>query len=420
MINAEGNDDLKIVFQDSNYTPAKLTSYSVTRQYLSPCSTFTCKIYEDDFQKFVQLRDYIALYGRKVQVLVNGTSQFIGIVERTTIGDEGTVLTVSGRSYLSSVVVSDIDQTITLDGGQTLDKAILTLFKPFGITKIDPTGNNKTRGLLTGLGGAFFNKLNASLKNPKTPIGYHRSEPGAKVFEFANKVAITLGFTIQETTDIQTVCLCEPEYAQAPIYYGLYRYLDKDNPKNNFNGVADRDFSEVPTVVTNYGNIPGVDGYDDTYGSYSRAVFAPTSRSKKDQPALFPTIQNNKEFERIFSQTTVVGKRLKKGELGNAENIYRPAFYSDKKSTTLEHLKNRMRRQLSGKFAKTLQCSYSVSGHSQNGIIWTPDTVVTVFDEVGGVDESLWIEGVTFNYSAGTGATTELKCLRLYSYIVGE
>ncbi len=422
-MSSDNNDQLVIGFLDDNYTIAKMTSYSTGLAFMTPCGDFTCEIFEPDFQKFRTLRDKIAIYGRRVQILVNGTLQMLGIVERTAIGDDGTCITVSGRDYLSNVLVSDIDKTLQIGGGTALDKAVLKIFEPWGISKIDPTGNNTTRGLLTGLGKNQFKSLNNTIPNPKkASLPYMKSEPNAKAYEFANKVCAKEGFTIQSTLAIDSVSLCAPEYDQDPIYFGLYRYQDNQNPKNNIlSGNVVRDFSECPTVVTNYGTIPSSDGYDYQSAYFERAVFSPVIDGVESPPALFPAIQDNIEFTRIFSQTTVIGSRFLPGKTkADPNNIYRPAFYSEKKATTANQLKNVMRRQLSGRFAKTLQCNYKVPGHSQNGIIWTPDTVVPVVDEVAGVEENLWIEGRTFNYSRSEGATTTLKCWRLFSYIIGE
>lgn len=417
------DDQLAIVFLDDAFTVSKMTNYSTTSAFMTTCGEFSCEIFEPDFDKFRTLRDKIAIYGRRVQILVNGVLQMYAIVERTNIGDDGTCLTVAGRDYISDVFVSDLDKRLSIGGGTSLDKAVLKIFLPFGISKIDFTGNNTTRGLLTGLGKNQFKSLNSSITDPrKSILPDTRSEPNAKVFEFANKISAKQGFTIQPTTSIDTVSLCEPEYESDPIYFGLYRYLDQQNPKNNIvSGSVSRDFSECPTVITNYGTIPSSDGYDYEQANFERAVFSPVIDGVASPPALFPEIQNNIEFTRIFAETTVIGSRFIPGKSKADPNaIYRPSFFNDKKSTTATQLKNVMRRQLSGRFAKTLQCTYKVSGHTQNGIIWTTDTIVPVVDEVGGVEENLWIESRTFSYTRGEGATTTLKCWRLFSYIIGE
>ncbi len=54
------------------------------------------------------------------------------------------------------------------------------------------------------------------------------------------------------------------------------------------------------------------------------------------------------------------------------------------------------------------------------GTVYAPNTVIDVKDEVTQVFEQLWIAGVTYSYSPGDGAKTQLRCWRKGTFRIGK
>jgi hypothetical protein len=81
----------------------------------------------------------------------------------------------------------------------------------------------------------------------------------------------------------------------------------------------------------------------------------------------------------------------------------------DEESKTQEQLNNFCRRQMSLFLRKSLTASYTLEGHGQmvNGqfVPFLVDTVVDVQDEVGDLNERMWIQSVDYSKSRSSGTT---------------
>jgi hypothetical protein len=98
----------------------------------------------------------------------------------------------------------------------------------------------------------------------------------------------------------------------------------------------------------------------------------------------------------------------------------RPMFVHDDESKTAEQLENFVRREMALLQHRSLVAHYTVTGHVQDGKVWTVDTVVDVDDEISGVQERMYVLSRTFNKSRQGGTTTDLELVRLGSIDFGK
>lgn len=56
----------------------------------------------------------------------------------------------------------------------------------------------------------------------------------------------------------------------------------------------------------------------------------------------------------------------------------------------------------------SFSATYTVQGHTQNGLYWTPDTCVDVLDEVNGLSGKYYISAVQYNRTMREGTTTNI------------
>lgn len=96
----------------------------------------------------------------------------------------------------------------------------------------------------------------------------------------------------------------------------------------------------------------------------------------------------------------------------------RPLFLHDEESKTQEQLENFVRREMAQRLRASLEVHMVVDGHrAPNGAYWATDTMVTLRDDLSGLNEALWIVARTFQKSRHDGTTTELQLIRPYSLV---
>jgi prophage tail gpP-like protein len=100
--------------------------------------------------------------------------------------------------------------------------------------------------------------------------------------------------------------------------------------------------------------------------------------------------------------------------------LYRLLYHRDTDSKSKAQLDKVCMRLMSERLKNTLHYECTVRGHCDpaTGAYYTPNTMVTVQDEITGVNERLWIEGRTFEQSENGAARTTLVCWRPFTFIV--
>jgi prophage tail gpP-like protein len=325
-----------------------------------------------------------------VSIYVDENKPRLGRIQSTTIGGNGLVLTISGRDYISDMVECHVDPALKIKQNTTLGQTIIDAAKPVGITEVTSDGGQALRDLRTG----------SSIKGGPAPKDMtkakgdeYKPRPGEGIYQFCNRLAARHGVTIQPTDSRSKVNLSAPAYEQA-VAYKLLRSMDPSVSSSSclLSATVTRNYSKVPTFTLGVGK-KGKGGLGKSSLSYEQKV----------DTSLFST-----------SGLTHDGRiHPVKGGGPKAENsLYRFFFTRDEQARNKEQLERAVKRTQAERTRDVLQYQATVRGHKDpvTGRTWAVDTIVHVRDELCDVDEKLWIEGVTFEYTEGQGATTQLVC----------
>lgn len=377
-------------------------SYRINSNYTTPTDEWEFVVYSEDDPG--ALRDRWRPW-QPVRLYINGCCQVIGRIDRIS-GVKGTsALKVSGRDYLADLVDATMDPTYQVGAGVTIGEMILEVFKPWGITSVLSDGG-LTRDIRTG-------------KQPYQPdpqdleqvrLEDLRAEENQGVFEFANKIVARHAFTIQPGGTRDSVLIVRPQYAQAPLY-------PLDRPGNIHEAVADRNYTNVPTVTLGRGRAGGnkhqVGGSRSVFPTFSEG--APSRIGTTTEVLAITTADNNLAVTRELRYDHKTGDNT---IYGYAPPVYKPLFFRDKDSRNDAQVERAVRRMVAEKLRETLSYSVEMQGHAEraSGAVWSIDTIASVNDNLERVHESLWIWDRTL-YNDGSGPMTDMILVRPESYV---
>lgn len=133
---------------------------------------------------------------------------------------------------------------------------------------------------------------------------------------------------------------------------------------------------------------------------------------------------------RLYSQVRVVGKAKGPGTSRSAIDVTVDDFNEDAlphEKVLLVHddtvrtqaqAEARAYRELARSKQGARLYTYTVHGLGQNGNVYAPDTVCSVWDEVAGVKKDLYVIGRTFNRTVQSATTTTLRMVPLGSIVL--
>jgi prophage tail gpP-like protein len=96
-------------------------------------------------------------------------------------------------------------------------------------------------------------------------------------------------------------------------------------------------------------------------------------------------------------------------------------YMRDNLAKDAKQVQNIAARKAAERFKDCLQYTLTVRGHRDpvTNRMYTPNTVIGVYDELCDIEERLWVEKCTYTYSPGEGAKTQLVCWRPNSFGIG-
>jgi prophage tail gpP-like protein len=379
-------------------------SYKINSNYTTPTDAWEFVVYSEDDPAGLRRR-WRPL--QPVRLYVSGRCQIIGRIDRIVgFGTGSSALKVMGRDYLADVVDATMDPTYQVSDGMTIGAMILEVFKPWGITSV-LSDSALTRDIRTG-------------KQPYQPdpqdleqvkLADLKAEENQGVFEFADRIVARHGWTIQPGGTRDSVCVVRPQYSQPPLYSAT-------RPGNIVEGVADRNYTNVPTVTLGRGRAGGskhqVGGSRSEFPTFSEG--APSKIGLTTEVLAITTADNNIAVTR---EKRFDPKRGDNTLYGYTPPVYRPLFFRDKDSRNDAQVERAVRRMLAEKLRETLQYNLTVRGNSdsQSGATWSIDTIVRVDDGVEDVRENLWIWDRTLENDGQSGPTANMVCIRPESYV---
>jgi len=384
-----------------------IESYRINSNFLTPTDAWEVVVYDHKDPR--QLRRTFRPW-RPVKLYIDGHLQLLGrIFGREGTGEGDKSLRVYGRDYLADLVDSGIDPAVRVKKGESLVQALLVAFKPWGVDV--SVGNfDALRNAVTGK-NPYTGKPARDFLAIKIEDWKPQDSDGA--FEWANNLAARHGATIQPSTRRNEICLCEPEYQQSPLFR-------LSRPGNILSGVAKLDWSDVPTVTAAKGR--GI-ATGSAAGGLSKTLPTFSAGSPSE-------LYKNTEIQFTITgpnSGVAVVEELYNPKKGGPTTIYdspapcyRPLYYSDKESKTVEQLERGLRRMLSERLRKTMMYDCKLQGvvNLDSGAIYGVDVMATVHDEIEDVDENLWVLERTVEHSKGSSPMTNLQLIRPGSIIL--
>ena len=374
-----------LAFELLGRSTQNVKSYRMDSDYTTSTDGWTVELFEPD----IKLIENLEL--QPVELLIDGNQQLLGRIDATTRGaGAGTTITIKGRDYFSDMVECHIDPSMKVKKDEPLETVIKRAASPVGITEVELNDDIRLRDTRMGR-GVNAPGVGENLKSKKQEE--YKANPGEGIYEFLNRIVARFGVTMQPGVKRNQVILASPDYAQTPAYKITRRLGAAPGANNNvLSASTERDFSSFPTHTLFVGK-QGRGGKSKTAISISDAQELPN----------FPAAADLTETSRI-----------KPGETNPQPKLYRLLYQRDENSRTQLQLDKAWLRRTADLLKDTLQYTVKLRDHNdlETGRLYAVDTLVTVNDEVCGVNEDLWVHSRRFEYTAEAGPTTTLVCWR--------
>jgi prophage tail gpP-like protein len=411
---------VRLVVVDDGVELTRWTQYSFASNFLTPADGWSCTVADGHLAPDQKAALRI---GARVELFVDEFPLATGTIDSVEIEasrQSGTTYSIHGRDRLGAVVDAVADPRTQFKDGATLAEFLKQLFGPFGWAsddqfEIDSSANRDAKtGAIRGTPTTTGKKGTKPLKDFK--LHQLKSHNHEGLFRFAQRVTERFGLWIWCSADGGKLIINKPDFDQAPAYQLRRNYAGPD-PTNILSGTVKWDGTDQPSIIVADGFSGGGEfgrgqiksycvnpyfGYDDS-GFMSDEVLAVVNKYPEAKPVLYVVQPFPRRAPRMPP---------------------RPVFLHDEESKTQEQLDFFVKRTMSELLRKSLTCHYTVEGHGQtvNGtfVPWDIDRVVEVQDEVGGVNERMWIIGRTFEKSRSGGTFTKLELVRLYSIASGN
>ncbi len=401
-------------------------SYNFASDFLTPTDHFSFTIgageggLDPGLKSLLKLGAHIRLHLENLTI----ADGYIDAVEVSADRSSGIVYNIRGRDRLGQALDVVADPTFQLKEGGTLAELLKRTYSQLGWTEdehfeIDNTANRNAKSGIRGIPGRSRERVDGA-GNVQTKISkralksflLHQTKPynHESIFHFTSRVAQRHGLWIWCSADGEKLIVGKPDFTQEPVF-SLERTFDGTG--NVLSGSVGYDMTDQPTIII-------ADSYSGG-GEFGKG----RNRTHTINPYL--------GFDEEGQQTPEVSKLLSSTNAGTqipftvqpfknkvAKIPFRPMFLHDEESKTQEQLENFVRREMSLLVRKSVTASYIVEGHGQKigdaFIAWAPDTLVSVYDEVGDLHEWMYVLGVKFTKQrGGSGTTTSLDLIRLNS-----
>lgn len=410
---ASEDDVVEILFPRFGFSIDKWMSYSANSNFLTPTDGFDLTVSNDAIDS--TLRSAIKR-GEEVHVKVNSVVQTQGYIDRVTTSSSrggGTTIRMEGCDKLAQAVRAGVDPHVRFPNNVTLLDVILKVFGPFGydVDENVLTTNDANRELKQGqVRGAKVSRKGKPLKS----YTVHQCKPysGESVYAFASRLSQRRGLWIWLSAIGDRLIVSRPNFTQKPAYYLFDHPNGVDRLTNIEHGTVREDASHQPSCIVATGF---------SYGGEA-------DRSHLKAIAINELVAMNAEGVALDSVTKIVldnpdailipPRNFARSAIQPHPNA-QPLYLHDQESQTPEQLENFARRELALRQKESLHVTYTVPGHTQEGVVWCVDSVVDVDDDLRGIHERMWIMGRTFEKSRDGGTFTRLELIRLFTLSLG-
>jgi prophage tail gpP-like protein len=433
-----------VAFEAIGVKTDRVKSYKIESNYTTSTDGFSFTIADFD-------RDTVdGLELQPVELFIDGHSQLLGRIEVTERRDDSTVV-CSGRDYLSDLVTCSADPTLKVKEEQSLEDALKLACGPIGVTEVVDEADAGMREIRSGF--RIKGKKSSSSRR-KNKLEDWKVHPNETIWDFCNRLAARQGVTIQCADHRGAVMLSEPDYMQESAYTLVRKLKQAPGERNTIlSATARRDLSTFPTHLLVVGKSgasgtpkeptvaevkwPGLaNAVKESAAQVNADVASATAWVKRISLATLAAAsikieaqdsgnseESVHEFDvRLSSKFDLVhaGRIKPTDPPKTGYKLYRLLYHRDTDSKSKAQLDKVCLRLMSERLKNTLHYEVVVRGHCDpvTGAFYTPNTMITVADEITGVNERLWIEGRAFEQVENGAARTTLVCWRPYTFIV--
>lgn len=408
--------DPKVTWGNSGKPVKGWTEYRISSDYLSPTASWELQFVASLAPQNGQVQSDMARLMREIQngsrigLRINGNLVLTGYVDQVHIDSSrgsGTNLLVRGRDALSVACDACVDPHFEFPEGQSVKAFLEALMSPLGFKTFyvsDKLNRQKMSGSVSTFALDAHDKVVE--KQLTTPINSKfKPQNNEGVYEFAERIGKRFGFYVRAGVDGQSLFIGSPDYKQEPVGT-LVHTLDGKRSNILSSGVT-WDWSKQPSVII--GSATGRGSHGDPFPPYTiKSLMVNELLTDSDQ---LPVIRKLKEQYKHAVQIPRRDYITRPSRVVEITKFTKPIWVVDDESATQEHLNNYVRRMMADYQAKFLVAEYVVPGHSQKKKIWVPNSMVTVQDEVSGINQVMWIKAVEYAKSRGGGTTTKLTLL---------
>ncbi len=376
-------------------------------------------------------RELIGIGGQRCWVYLDGAFQFAGILDERSEDCSLTAadLSVSGRGMAGQLVDSDIPPGMLSLAGLTLEAVAKRWIEPWSDLVPGVTTNYAASRYIVAGGGAsgqsgtsdawdpaglrqrppVYKLREGSARGPAKPFGksspYYRGidreqlrqvtmDPGTKVWEGLAKLCGQIGAALWSGCD-GTVVIGKPSYDADPkACYGVGLRIEWDSAQSRYKS----------------GNVVGFRVETTCAERASEYLLVGTSKSSKKAKGK----QVVKNWSEVRDPSPAFWKRQSTPPYLTDNLLYRPRVLDVKGVLDPKCIKRIAMRVMEEAAIRAISMEYQVNGHlGPAGLLWTPDSMVELFDERHDLYGPHWIAGRDFGFESQgqspTGRTTKLK-----------
>lgn len=387
----------------------KWSDYSFTDSFLAPADSFSFGASEYSLTPEERRRVHP---GAAVSLVIDGALQGTGYLDKSTIRatrGAGSIISLTGRDTFGHVVDSNMDPRVKFKPEHTILQIAQGVLEPFGFTDFE--SDNSDRRTVASKYKAKTTKKGKTIK--KSGLAKLRPSEGEGCYAFLARVCTRFGFWVWPSVNGTTVILGTPDFEQEPS--GVI-HRTRDGLKNNVldGGEVSYDLSAQPSYIV----AEGSGGGGEWGHAKLRVVIINPFVEVADN--LLAELEQYKPYKlALYYDPAIHGTAKVPVIIGNTRNPRpRPMFKRDAESKNIEQLEHYARREMSMLTRKFLTAKYTIRGHMLNGVVPVSDTTWHIRDEVGDVDEVMWLTSRTLKRSRASGSSTDLEFIRLNSMVL--
>jgi prophage tail gpP-like protein len=378
--------------------------YDFHQDFLTPSDSWSWSVDLDELSDV----DITAITPRaRVELYVDDLRQTVGFIDDIRIRSargSGSIMTITGRDWLSPAVDGHVDPKVRLKPNMSILDVVQASFEPFGMKAV-ADDNTANRNAITGAKYGVRTTKTGRVK--KSTLAHQlKPYPNEGAFAFASRVTQRAGLWIWPAADGETVIVGTPEYDQDPRYQLRHRLSDGGVHSNVQESDVVQSGKNQPRAIiaTGFGG-----GGEYAKSTLKGGIFNPVIQSSDDSDVInaYPEIKflGLPTSDVAFEPITEPGARI--------------LYLYDPESHTQSQLESFIYRELSLCMRQSLQARYTIEGHKLNGQAVAIDTIIDVDDDKSNLHTPLWVLGRQMTKDVGGGTRTVLDLIRRGSLIFG-